>query len=159
MRILVFSDSHGYTGNIIKALHRNRNIDLVIHLGDMVKDIIKIREQYPDYRYEFVRGNNDWTNECPLEKVIELEGRKIFLTHGHQYNVKTDCQRIISRGHLSGADIVLFGHTHENEELFSEGMLVLNPGSISMPKLGASPTYCLFEFTDDRIMSRFFSTV
>lgn len=157
MRILVFSDSHGYTYNMSKAINKNKNIDLIIHLGDLVKDAIKVREQYKNIGFEFVAGNNDWSNEYLLEKTLELEGKRIFITHGHQYNVKYDYQRLIRRGQAINADAVLFGHTHINEEMFSEGMLLLNPGSISAPIEGNRPTYSLIEIKEGRILSRFYS--
>ena len=48
MNILVFSDSHGFKGNIIKALNRHRNdTDLAIHLGDGIGDMMEIRGDYP----------------------------------------------------------------------------------------------------------------
>ena len=146
MKILLFSDSHGHVNNMAKALLKNRNIDMVIHLGDCISDILKLQSIYGSYKYEFVRGNNDWARE----------GRKIFITHGHNYNVKYDYRRIASRGTAIGAAAVFFGHTHEPEEFFSEGMLVLNPGSIGpIAANNGKPAYSLVEITNDRIVSRF----
>lgn len=156
MRILLFSDSHGDIHSMVKAINKNSRIDMVIHLGDCVSDILKIMEVYGNYRYEFVQGNNDWSRGYPQEKILELEGRKIFITHGHQYNVKYDYQRIAARGRAINADAVFFGHTHEPEEFFSEGMLVLNPGSISGSKNQSKrSTYSLLELTSERLASRF----
>ncbi|MFZ5986499.1 MAG: metallophosphoesterase [Bacillota bacterium] len=154
MRILLLSDSHGYTNNIIKAVKKAKVVDLIIHLGDFSKDISSVKEYIKDIRCEIVSGNNDWTREYPLEKVLEVHGKKIFITHGHQYNVKYDYQRIINKGKLIKADAVFFGHTHEREELFSDGMLVLNPGSIGIPK-DNNKTYCIVEIRDGRFWPRF----
>ncbi|MCX7712025.1 MAG: metallophosphoesterase [Clostridia bacterium] len=155
MRILLMSDSHGNTNNIIKAIKKNKDIDIVIHLGDMLSDILKVMEGNKHIRYECVPGNNDWAREYPSEKVLDLEGKKVFITHGHHYNVKYDYQRIIVRGRAIGADAVFFGHTHIAEEMFSDGMMVLNPGSISLPSQSRIPTYSLIEIKDGRLVSRF----
>lgn len=155
MKILLVSDSHGNTTNIIKALKKHKDIELVIHLGDVLGDIIKVKEIFKDLRYEYVPGNNDWAKEVPLEKVLELEGKRIFITHGHHYNVKYDYQRIIMKGKAIGADAVFFGHTHTTEELFSDGMLVLNPGSICFPSEFKNPTCCLVEIKDGKFITRF----
>ncbi len=158
MKILLFSDSHGHVQNMAKALSKNKGIETVIHLGDCISDILKLQSSYGSYRYEFVRGNNDWAREYPAEKTLDLEGRKIFITHGHAYNVKYDYQRIAARGTAIGADAVFFGHTHQPEEFFSEGMLVLNPGSIGPAVVnGGKPTYCLVEINSGRIISKFLS--
>ncbi len=155
MRILLFSDSHGYTHNMVKVINMIKDIDMIIHLGDFVKDALKLREQYKEIPVELVPGNNDWTREFTSEKILLLEGKKIFITHGHQYNVKYDYQRIISKGKSIKADVVFFGHTHIAEEMFSDGMLVLNPGSISIPHQSERPTYSLVEIRDNKVISRF----
>lgn len=155
MRILLFSDSHGYTHNMIKVINRIKDVDMIIHLGDFIKDALKLREQYNKIPIEFVPGNNDWTKEYMSEKVLELEGKRIFITHGHLYNVKYDYQRIILRGKDLKADAVFFGHTHIAEEIFADSMLVLNPGSISIPSQSENPTYSLVEIRDNGILSRF----
>jgi phosphoesterase, MJ0936 family len=139
-----------------KALNKNRNVDMVIHLGDCVGDILKLQKLFESISFEFVSGNNDWSREYPREKTLELEGKKIFITHGHMYNVKYDYQRIAARGRAINADAVFFGHTHEPEEFFSEGMLVLNPGSIGgTASSSGRPVYCTVEITSERIISHF----
>jgi len=45
MRILLFSDSHGNIQNMIKAINKNKNISMLIHLGDFIRDAIK-RKQF-----------------------------------------------------------------------------------------------------------------
>lgn len=155
MRILLFSDSHGYTHNMIKVINKSKDIDMIIHLGDFIKDAFKVRDQFKNMTFEFVPGNNDWTRDYPGEKILELVGKKILITHGHLYNVKNDYQRIILRGKTLKVDAVFFGHTHIAEEIFSDGMLVLNPGSISIPSQSEKPTYCLVEIKDDKVVSRF----
>ncbi|TYQ14794.1 UNVERIFIED_CONTAM: hypothetical protein Cloal_1173 [Acetivibrio alkalicellulosi] len=154
MSILVFSDSHGNTNNIIKSIKKNKNFELVIHLGDFCRDMIIVKENFKDLKYEVVRGNNDWAREIPTEKIIEVKGKKIFITHGHQYGVKSDYQRIINKGKLLNVDAVLFGHTHIAEEMFFDGMLVLNPGSIALPSSG-NKTYCVIDIKDNKFWTRF----
>ena len=155
MKILLFSDSHGYTHNMAKAIDKNSDIDLVIHLGDFIKDGIKLKDTYKSIPFELVPGNNDWTADYPQEKILELEGKKIFITHGHHYNVKYNYRRIIDRGKALKADAVFFGHTHLAEEMLSEGMMVLNPGSISLPSKANRPTCCLVEISEGKIKARF----
>lgn len=155
MKILLFSDSHGNIGNMVKAVSKHRDADMIIHLGDIVRDALKLKELYKNIKLEFVRGNNDWNQEYPNERILELEGRKILITHGHHYNVKYDYQRITLRGKTAGVNAVFFGHTHVAEEFFSDGMLVLNPGSISLPAHSANPSYCIVQINEERIISRF----
>lgn len=154
MKILLFSDSHGASQNIIKVIKKNKNVDAVIHLGDFTRDMLSVMEQFKNIEYEIVSGNNDWSREFPSEKILVYEGKKIFITHGHHYNVKNEYQRIINKGKAVNAEAVFFGHTHTPEEMFSDGMLILNPGSIGNPS-SAKRTYCSIEIREGRFWPGF----
>ena len=60
-------------------------------------------------------------------------GIKIFVTHGHMYNVKSEYNTIFYKGKEVGADIVLFGHSHKALINSYDGITIMNPGSISLP--------------------------
>jgi len=54
----------------------------------------------------------------------------------------------------AGASACLFGHTHVPHKSYSEGLLVLNPGSLSRPRNGWGPSFALLtvpEVGDGRI--------
>ena len=155
MRILVFSDSHGYSQNLVKAINNNQNIDIIIHLGDIVGDAVKLRNAYKNIRVEVVSGNNDFSKDFPSEKILDIEGKRILITHGHMYRVKQGYQKLIIKGKSINADAVFFGHTHLSEELYVDNMLLLNPGSIGIPLKPNNPTYCLVEIKDGKISVRF----
>ncbi|MBM6937557.1 metallophosphoesterase family protein, partial [Pseudoflavonifractor phocaeensis] len=89
MKILVFSDSHGNTKTMMELVERHKP-DRILHLGDVVRDAYTLREAFPDIPLDLVRGNCDgWLPE-PEELHVTLEGRKLFLCHGHTYHVKYD---------------------------------------------------------------------
>lgn len=155
MFILLFSDSHGNVEDLKKTITSYDDVDLVIHLGDYVKDVNRIRGTFPELRFECVAGNNDWTSSEPTEKVIELEGKKFLLTHGHTYNVKTNTTKLVKRGHELNVDVALFGHTHLTDEFFHDNMLVLNPGSLGRPSVYQGPTYCEIRIIDGKISTVF----
>ena len=63
----------------------------------------------------------------------ELCGRRLFLTHGHHFNVD---QRP-SQALLDGAGYVVYGHFHVPVKHQEDGVWYLNPGSVSIPKEGS----------------------
>ncbi len=68
----------------------------------------------------------------PDNDEFVLEGKRIFMTHGHLYGVKTGLGAVLNAAVTRSADILLFGHTHRvHKELFN-GMLVVNPGSVGL---------------------------
>lgn len=133
MKIIVFSDSHGYTSNMSNVLYNTspKDCDLIIHLGDYVKDAEKIKKEHPNYNICIIPGNNDFTFRENQEKTFNFESRQVLACHGHRYGVKTGLSRLFIVAKQRKIDIVLFGHTHMpfNEE--KDGILFLNPGSIT----------------------------
>lgn len=127
MRILVFSDTHKKIGACVEAMQKE-NYDAVIFLGDVDDDAEMIKSvcNAPFYA---VKGNNDFFSLLPTERLIELDGKRIFMTHGHEYGVKYTRERIARRALELGADIALFGHTHISSEEFVLGAHLFNPGS------------------------------
>lgn len=128
MLIAVFSDSHGATQPMIDAVARYKP-DAVLHLGDHDRDCDALRELYPDLDIRAVSGNCDpYSQECE-RRIFALGGVKIFMTHGHLYNVKYGLDSLINAAGFSGAKLALYGHTHQARHFTAGGMDVLNPGA------------------------------
>ena len=87
--------------------------DQVIHLGDLISDAEEISYLYPKLPVCMVPGNCDGWTTVPSIKQITLQGRSILLSHGHLWGVKSGCDAAIARARAAGADILLFGHTHQ----------------------------------------------
>ena len=49
-----------------------------------------------------------------------------------------------------GANVVLFGHTHVPLCLEEEGVLYLNPGSLTSPRGGSHASYAILEIEKGR---------
>lgn len=145
MKILVVSDSHGRNLNLNKIIDKASPIDLLIHLGDY--------EGYEDEleliagcKVEMVAGNNDYFSKLPKEKVIEVEGYKIFMTHGHHYGVYYGTDQLKDAARENGASIALYGHTHIPYLSQTGDVVVMNPGSVTLPRQdGRIPTYAIIE--------------
>ncbi|MBL4937165.1 metallophosphoesterase [Clostridium sp. YIM B02515] len=133
MQIAVISDTHRHSYSINKAASIIQGMDMVIHLGDNVEDVEVLKEKFKGNIIN-VRGNCDFTSFVPRERLEEIEGKKIFMTHGDKYNVKYDLLRLKYRAKEVGADVVLFGHTHQSLELYEDGIWFINPGSAALPR-------------------------
>mgnify|MGYP002514883706 CR=1 FL=1 len=59
MKILVVSDTHGKNDNYLKVVEKEKELDMVIHLGDFEGSEYTI-EQAAGCPVEFVLGNNDF---------------------------------------------------------------------------------------------------
>ena len=76
-----------------------------------------------------VAGNCDYGSTARTEWLLELEGVRILLTHGHGYAVKQGTGALLRRARELEAQVVLFGHTHQRLLEEADGVLLINPGS------------------------------
>jgi len=142
-KVLVISDTHGRTAHLDTILPKVKPLDQLIHLGDVGKDTDYI-EVVAECACCFVAGNNDFYSNLPRERVIKLNGVPIFLTHGHYHYVNARKDFIRSAAIQRGAKVALFGHTHVPYLEEEDGILVANPGSLSLPRQADHiPTYML----------------
>ena len=112
MKIIVVSDTHGNNGPFLEAAITIEKPDLIFHLGDYVSDAKKI-SKILEVDSIVVKGNGDYgMMDLNEDELVEINGKKIFLTHGHRYNVSYNLNDIYYKGLELGADLVLFGHTH-----------------------------------------------
>lgn len=149
-RILVFSDSHGEPKEMKKIIENMPDVSAVIHLGDLNRDIQFLEDTFFDFPIYGVQGNNDFSGAYPNEKMLQIDGKNIFITHGHYYLSGWDPTPLKSAPATEEADLILFGHTHIAEEEHFEGKILANPGSISRPKTGA-PSYGVIEIEDGNL--------
>ena len=142
MKILVFSDSHGSPSKIVKAIEAHKGkADLVIFLGDGLRDIEYVKGKFPSLTFFCVRGNCDFLGaDVPKQSVLDLDGIRILVCHGDRYNVKYTLDTIKYAGAELEVDAILFGHTHSPceicEYVAERRIQLFNPGSI-----GTGDTY------------------
>ncbi len=130
MRILVLSDSHGCESGLIRAIEEQPGARHVLFLGDGLRDLHYVATRYPERVFTSVRGNNDFSAEEPNERLIELGGKRIFMTHGHTYGVKGTDYHLLSAAAGNRADIAVYGHTHTPVTRYEDGIYLMNPGSV-----------------------------
>ena len=129
MNFLVISDSHRKTDHIREAVKRSSPIDAILYLGDGTSDFDDTT-RYCGIPLFCVRGNCDTSNENnPLseELVLTFDEYTIMMMHGHLFaTTPHDFERAAAHAAESGADVLLFGHTHfPVEKYLPEGTLLL----------------------------------
>lgn len=138
-KILIFSDSHGKNEAMISVIEKETP-DMIIHLGDCMADTDVIRAHFPEIPLENVPGNCD-CSMAATEKILEIEGQRILICHGHKYSVKRSLLSLQFSAMEKQADIALFGHTHRVFYDWNNGVRMFNPGSIGSPGYRIPPSY------------------
>ena len=147
MRAIVLSDSHGNTASLDMAVSAvgEKNIDMIIFLGDIARDAEYLEMLYFPIRVVSVLGNNDFIRQGDYERVIDFDGHKIFICHGHTLSVNYGTEKLESIARQKGCRAALYGHTHQNKlEKKEDGFIILNPGSTSRPR-GTKASYAVLE--------------
>ncbi len=138
MVIGILSDTHGRVGPVRQAINvfRAASVGAVFHCGD-IGSVEVLREMAGfTTKLWFVWGNTDVPHNGWAEAVtqlglhwpdgplmVELDGRRIALAHGHEVRFRLLAQD----GTL---DYVLFGHTHECSDVREGGVRYINPGAL-----------------------------
>lgn len=180
MKWLIASDIHGsaYWCERMLELFKREKADVLVLLGDILyhgprnelprdynpKKVIAMLNATTNgtpceepHRILCVRGNCDAEVDqmvlgFPIMAdygVIELGGRFVYLTHGHVYGEDNPPK-------LRKGDILIQGHTHVQRCVEKDGVLFLNPGSVSIPK-GDGYNGCIV-FDDEAVAEAFTAT-
>ncbi|PKM79946.1 MAG: YfcE family phosphodiesterase [Firmicutes bacterium HGW-Firmicutes-14] len=133
MKIGIIADTH-----ITKDLNRLKtflekhlsDVDMIIHAGDFKSiEVLNLLREFKSFTG--IWGNNDSDEIKALlneTEIIELEGYRIGLFHGHGSR-GTTIERAYSRFSDVQADVIIFGHSHQPVITTRQGVLLLNPGS------------------------------
>lgn len=152
MKILVLSDTHGVIDKAEDIIRSHPDLDMVIHLGDYFRDAQKLADIFPNLPIEYVYGNSDFMiGDVQAEKVLEISGKRIFLTHGHRYSVKWDYNKLYQKAEEESVDLLLFGHTHVADIVTKREFVVLNPGSISDAREESGESYAIVKIEGGKI--------
>jgi putative phosphoesterase len=151
LKILVLSDTHGNT-TIAEEIVKKEEVDLCIHLGDNFKDAVYINDKL-GLEVVGIRGNCDYEDYAEDEMILDIEGHKLLLTHGHQYNVKMTLNNLYYKAKSLGCSVALYGHTHKNLKEETEDVLIMNPGSLTKPR-GSKASYGILQVEEDGVRAK-----
>ncbi|MDU1539058.1 MAG: phosphodiesterase [Paeniclostridium sordellii] len=153
MKIGVMSDTHGSLVYFEKALEVLSDCDILLHAGDVLyhgprndlpkgynpKGVISKINELDNIL--IARGNCDadvdqMVINHPIQGpyVLSQFGEtRILINHGYVDSKEAT----IKKAKSMGADILILGHTHVKELYVDENLIVINPGSTSIPKDGS----------------------
>ncbi len=147
MRFCLVSDTHRYRHELLMAVKNTQPATAVLHAGDEASDARWLMERgnWPVYG---VAGNWDTPSDLfPTERILNF-GLQIFLVHGHRQRVKEGISLLVERAKDVHADIVIYGHSHVASVMMSDGILLVNPGSLAAPRGRRERTFAMMEIDE-----------
>ncbi len=131
MRLLVLSDSHGNPSAIQSAIEAQPSATTILFLGDGMRDLESLESQYSQKTFYKVSGNCDLASLEPSTRLLEFAGKRVMMTHGHEYMVKFGNAQALHTARRNQCDLLLYGHTHLPFCDYVDGLYVMNPGSVA----------------------------
>ncbi len=159
MKFLIASDIHGSAFYMQKVLdaYKNEGADKIVLLGDIFNhgprnplpqeyNPMKVAELLNGIKEKLIviKGNCDSQVDTLISEFDFVENacivsgdKSVFLSHGHVYN--KDCLP------KTKFDAVIYGHFHLCFIEREGGIVVANPGSVSLPKENTQNAYLILE--------------
>ncbi|MCD8390920.1 MAG: phosphodiesterase [Firmicutes bacterium] len=161
MKIMFASDIHGSIkyAEMMKNAYLREGAEGIVLLGDLLyhgprndlpeeyapKKVIALLNGMKNDIILCVRGNCEAEVDAMVldfpcladYAVMYLDGKSVFVTHGHLYNPENPPK-------LKPCDYLMNGHTHIGAYEKRAGFTYLNPGSVSIPKDGRH-SYMIYE--------------
>ena len=128
--IVALSDTHGNTQSINCLVGLFSECDYIVHLGDGARDMKNFYADFGEKIYQ-VNGNCDVGAYGLKTFILEVEKVRVLLTHGDNYSVKTSLSSLVKYAKSEDCKVVLYGHTHQAQIDEIEGIMLINPGSLS----------------------------
>ena len=130
----LISDTHGLVRpEVFGALE---GAELILHAGDVGEGVLD--ELATIAPIEAVYGNTDPTDDPRLAQSIDrtIGGLRIHVSHGHELGSPTP-ERLAAK---YDADVIVYGHTHQQKVVEVHGRLVVNPGAAGQRRFKLKPS-------------------
>lgn len=131
----LISDTHGLVrAGVHEALS---GVELILHAGDVGGDAI-LQELGLIAPVRAVFGNTDVPGDPALVERIDLVvgGVHLHVSHGHEVGSPTPA-KLAER---YDADVVVYGHTHQQLVTRIDGRLFVNPGAAGPGRFNLKPS-------------------
>ncbi len=159
-RILVVSDTHipdrasWIPRRVEEFIDENKPYDIAIHAGDLTSEEVLNWVKSLAPQVIVVEGNMDYL-PLPREQVIEVEGIPIGVHHGHGVYPRGNPDQLARIAKRMNVTVLVTGHTHYPALQEHQGILIVNPGSLTGAWGGAGgsmrPSLALVEASQGKL--------
>ncbi|HKW09843.1 MAG TPA: metallophosphoesterase family protein [Gemmatimonadaceae bacterium] len=130
----LISDTHGLVRR--EVFPAFTGVELILHAGDVGEDVLEELSAIAPVLAVF--GNTDPRDDPRLAESIErtIGGTRIHVSHGHELGSPTP-ERLLAK---YDADVIVYGHTHQQKVIEAGGRLVVNPGAAGARRFKLRPS-------------------
>jgi len=150
-------------------LNDNRFINI---LGNNETSLFNISEEdnseeikHRRWTKEQIKDQFKLIKEIPTEKILKIENEKILMIHSRKNDIESmpliyieNLDNFVDDYKEFGADIILFGHTHEKMFVEHNGKFIINPGSLGCSRT-LSADFVVLKLEHRRIIECTFKSI
>ncbi len=136
MLVLVVSDAHipdrafEVPKELEELIESRAPFPMVIYAGDFTGHQFYKRVESWGKKLIAVSGNMDWM-DLPEYQVVSVEGIRVGVIHGDQVRPRGCIPKLTRIARKLGVQVLISGHTHDPFIEVYEGVIHLNPGSLT----------------------------
>ncbi|SEF70386.1 hypothetical protein SAMN05660865_00789 [Caloramator fervidus] len=170
MKIGVISDVHGYPEKLDKALDYLKDCEVILCTGDVLYhgprnpilegyNPLEVANRINNSNIPIIiaQGNCDSEVDAMVLDIpffspcvfYEKNGLRILVLHGHD----VEDEKLYKLSKFYKANIIITGHTHIRRYENKNGVIYLNPGSISVPKGDGVPSFIKIEDNEIKFLN------
>jgi putative phosphoesterase len=130
----LISDTHGLVRpEVFGAL---AGVELILHAGDVGEGVLEELGTIAPVAAVF--GNTDDPDDPRLTPSIDRDigGLRVHVSHGHELGSPTP-ERLMAK---YDADVIIYGHTHQQKVVESNDRLIVNPGAAGPRRFKLEPS-------------------
>jgi len=144
----LISDTHGLVRPDVFGVLEG--VELILHAWDVGENVLD--ELSAIAPIEAVYGNTDPIDDPRLHQSIErtIGGVRIHVSHGHEVGSPTP-EKLAAK---YGADVIIYGHTHQQRIAEIDGRLVVNPGAAGPRRFKLKPSVAVMAIDDGKTSVR-----
>lgn len=156
MKVLIVSDSHGLYAELAEVVRQQgQHVDAIIHCGDSE---LPFDDPLWEQVTSAVAGNMDFDRSFGLEDVVDIQGIRLFVVHGHLVCVNRQLVSLAEEAKSRQCTIACYGHTHRLNAEMIHGVLCINPGSLRSSRGPVhEPTYAILEWNESTATVRWYT--
>ena len=148
-----------FPNEVVEALYSRNVLSVIGNLDIEILDKNKKGKGLKKFSIEFARkelkkSHETYLRALPFKLELEIAHKKLLMIHGtpdavdeHLFH-DTPMERFQEIAKTAGADIIIFGHSHEQFTKEVDGALFINPGSVGRPGDG-NPQAAYAEITSN----------
>ena len=164
-----------FPDEVVRRVRKEKILSILGNYDDKVLQVKKKQEEWGKGKHplkwfsfkwaydQLSKESRDYLRSLPVERRLEVKGKKILLVHGSPESIKehvttdTPDRRLRDLAKTARADVIICGHSHRPFARGVDGAFFINPGSVGRSDDGdARASYAVLDIRQNSFQVQHF---